>query len=194
MVAVAALPVVFWFRVGTSAATIARYAGTPDAPFGDAKNRFAASELRVTANVPLVVIGEPDTLSSEGTVIATLVTVPDPDVLIVLHPNPVPGVQIRAFVEPSQDGSAKPDGVVAVRAPRTVLAVCTANAVFGIALAATVSDGVVVEFVMVGTSHMGHEADGAETLVTVPEPLGVAQLLLPCESPCENWLPVQSPG
>ena len=42
---------------------------------------------------------------------------------IVLHPNPVPLVQIKAFVAPEQDGIAKPDGVVAVSAPRTVLAV-----------------------------------------------------------------------
>ena len=41
---------------------------------------------------------------------------------IVLHPNPVPLVQVRAFVAPEHDGKAKPEGVVAVKAPRTVLA------------------------------------------------------------------------
>ncbi len=41
----------------------------------------------------------------------------------------------------------------------------------GMVPAATVSDGVVVEPVMEGTSHEGHDADGAEKLVTpVPEP------------------------
>ena len=32
-----AVPVVFWFSVGISAATIARKLGTPAVPFGDAK-------------------------------------------------------------------------------------------------------------------------------------------------------------
>lgn len=32
----AAVPVVFWFNVGTSAATIALKVGTPELPFGDA--------------------------------------------------------------------------------------------------------------------------------------------------------------
>ena len=36
-VAVAALPVVLWFSVGMSEATIARNVGTPAEPFGDAK-------------------------------------------------------------------------------------------------------------------------------------------------------------
>ena len=60
---------------------------------------------------------------------ATLVTVPEPDVEIVLQPNPVPLVQIKAFVDPLQEGSAKADGVVAVRAPRTVFAVNVGNCV-----------------------------------------------------------------
>jgi hypothetical protein len=37
----AAVPVVFWFKVGTSAATIARKVGTPAAPLGAAKKLFA---------------------------------------------------------------------------------------------------------------------------------------------------------
>jgi hypothetical protein len=45
-----------------------------------------------------------------------------------------------------------------------------ARAEFGIALAATARLGVVVEFVTVGTSHVGHEPEGAAKEVTVPEP------------------------
>ena len=40
-VTLAAVPVVFWFSVGTSAATIARNVGTPADPFGAAKNVLA---------------------------------------------------------------------------------------------------------------------------------------------------------
>lgn len=36
-----AVPVVFWFRVGTSAATIARNVGTPAVPLGAAKKKLA---------------------------------------------------------------------------------------------------------------------------------------------------------
>lgn len=45
-----------------------------------------------------------------------------------------------------------------------------ANAELGIADAATAREGVVVEFVTVGTNHVGHEPDGAENEVTDPEP------------------------
>jgi hypothetical protein len=52
-----------------------------------------------------------------------------PDAEIVLQPNPVPDVQISAFDAPEHDGSARADGVVAVSAPRTVLAACDATLV-----------------------------------------------------------------
>lgn len=45
-----------------------------------------------------------------------------------------------------------------------------ARAEFGIALAATAREGVVVELVTVGTSHDGHDPEGAKKLVTVPLP------------------------
>jgi len=48
-------------------------------------------------------------------------TVPVP-VLIVLQPKPTPGFQIKAFRVPLHAGMGSPDGVVAVAAPRTVLA------------------------------------------------------------------------
>ena len=41
VVNVAALPVVFWFRVGMSAATTARKVGTPAEPLGAAKKKLA---------------------------------------------------------------------------------------------------------------------------------------------------------
>ena len=46
----------------------------------------------------------------------------EPDPLIVLHPKPVPDVHVRALDAPEQEGTANPEGVVAVKAPRTVLA------------------------------------------------------------------------
>jgi hypothetical protein len=49
-----------------------------------------------------------------------LVTVP-PE-LSVLHPKPVPVVQMIAWFEAEHDGIAKPLGVVAVVAPSTVFA------------------------------------------------------------------------
>jgi hypothetical protein len=45
-----------------------------------------------------------------------------------------------------------------------------ANTVFGIALAATASEGVVVEFVTVGTNHVGQLPEGAAKEFTVPPP------------------------
>jgi hypothetical protein len=44
VVAVAALPVVFWLSVGTSAATIALNVGTPAVPFGAARIKLAVLE------------------------------------------------------------------------------------------------------------------------------------------------------
>ena len=88
--------------------------------------------------------------------------------VIVLHPKPVPLVQFSASLVALQEGIASPEGVVAVSAPSTVLAVCTASAALGIALAATARLGVVVGFVTVGVSQLGHDPDGAAKLVTVP--------------------------
>lgn len=113
----------------------------------------------------VIVVGEPAMVNCPE--VAPLIPVP---LVIVLHPNPVPVVHIRAFDAPEQDGRASPDGAVAVSAPRTVFAVCVANAELGIALAATAREGVVVEVVTVGTSHVGHDPEGAANEVTVPPP------------------------
>ena len=51
----AAVPVVFWFSVGTSAAASARNVGVPEEPFGAAKIVLAVWEAKlegVTASVP----------------------------------------------------------------------------------------------------------------------------------------------
>jgi hypothetical protein len=89
-----AVPVVFWFSVGMSATTIALGDTDPAEPSGDAKNKFADSEVPVTAKVPEVVIGEPDTVSQDGVVRPTLVT--DPDPLTTAHEAVVPFV-VRYF-------------------------------------------------------------------------------------------------
>ena len=58
---------------------MARSPTAPEEPFGVARNSFSAwLEVAVNANVPLVVTGLPVTVSQLGTVIATLVTVPEP--------------------------------------------------------------------------------------------------------------------
>ena len=46
---------------------------------------------------------------------------------MVLQPNPVPLVHVRALDAELHDGIERPDGVVAVVAPNTVLAVCVAS-------------------------------------------------------------------
>jgi hypothetical protein len=87
VVRVAALPVVFWLSVGTSAAAIVRNVGVPAVPLGAARNVLAVCEAKlagVTANVPpsvilpdVVTVPEsvrPDTVP----VPLTLVTVPEP--------------------------------------------------------------------------------------------------------------------
>jgi hypothetical protein len=78
-VAVAAFPVVLWFNVGTSAATMALKLGTPDEPFGAAKKLLAAALDRVNdsagveVGVPTVVVNRGDKLPAEKDV-----TVPPP--------------------------------------------------------------------------------------------------------------------
>lgn len=55
----AAVPVVFWFNVGMSAAAIARKAGCALAPdVGPAKNVFCVCALSVIVRLPFVVNGE----------------------------------------------------------------------------------------------------------------------------------------
>lgn len=76
-------------------------------------------------------VPEPETprLAPVPITIAAVVFVPlvkaekagDP-IVIVWQPNPVPEVQIKAEVEPLHEGTAKAEGVVAVRAPTTVFA------------------------------------------------------------------------
>jgi hypothetical protein len=55
-----------------------RNEGTPDAPEGEAKNKFCDWLLSVAVRVPDVVTGLPDTVNIEGMDNPTLVTVPDP--------------------------------------------------------------------------------------------------------------------
>ena len=80
----------------------------------------------------------------------------------VWQPNPVPEVHFRAFPAALQDGTAKSEGVVAVNAPSTVLAVCVANTAVKVPLVVTALDGVLDRTV---------PSPVKVTLVTVPEPL-----------------------
>src|SRR5271166_1621649 len=65
--------------VGRSAATMVRRETAPLDPLGVARNSLAVwPVVAVTASVPDVVIGEPLTVSHEGTVMATLETPPPP--------------------------------------------------------------------------------------------------------------------
>ena len=75
--AFAAVPVVFWFRVGTSAATRDRNVGAAALPLeGPAKTLLADCVARTPVNVPDTVTGEPLTVIMFGKERATLVTVP----------------------------------------------------------------------------------------------------------------------
>ncbi len=78
---------------------------------------------------------------------------------MVLQPNPVPVVQIRALVAPEQEGTASHDAVV-VAAPKIVFAVCAESV--------NVSAGVLVD---VATEVVNRgERLPAEKEVTVPPP------------------------
>jgi hypothetical protein len=91
----AAVPVVFWLRVGTSAATIERSDGTPALPFGVAQKRFAAPEATVdeykelTALSPVLV---PDT-------VAVAETVKSPDNEMLLFASFTFNERVRAAVK-----------------------------------------------------------------------------------------------
>ena len=77
---------------GMSAATKARNVGVAAAPVvGPAHTRFAACVARVTANVPVLVTGEPPTEKIAGIVRATEETVPPPP------PDTVAGVHVVPF-------------------------------------------------------------------------------------------------
>jgi hypothetical protein len=95
-VTLAAVPVVFWLSVGTSAATIARNVGVPAVPLGADRNVLAVCDAKleaVTASVPPSV-SEPD-----------VVTVP-----LRLSPLtvPVPPTEVTVPVF-----EVKPDGLLA---------------------------------------------------------------------------------
>ena len=73
-----AVPVVFWFSVGTSAATMARKVGVPAEPLGAAKKKLAVWLAKVPVKVPEVVTGEPETVKILGRDNPTEVTLPVP--------------------------------------------------------------------------------------------------------------------
>ena len=126
MVKLAAEPVVFWFNVGTSLATIARNVGVPAEPLGAARNVLAVCDeklLGVTDNVPpkvrlpeLVTVPvrvNPDTVP----VPPTEVTVPLFNAVIVGFPEtpspleieiPVPAVIVLAATVPDPVLAIKP--------------------------------------------------------------------------------------
>jgi hypothetical protein len=170
--AASAVPV----NVPAAAATVHGLPSVQDAPFtvavGLASAEFGIA-LATTATdgvvVALVTVG----VSQPGHApTATLVTVPVP--ASELHPNPTPGVHISPFVAPSHVGNGSPVGVTpVVSVPSTVFPVCVASAEFGIALATTLRLGVVVEFITVGVSQLGHPA--TVKLVTVP-PLAIVHV------------------
>jgi hypothetical protein len=104
-----------------------------------------------------------------GTEVAAIVPVP-----LAANDAPVPTVIAAVVFVPLVSDEKADDPTVIVQLPPsaqlcpfTVVALL-ASAVFGIALAATASVGVVAAFVTVGVSHAGHVP--AAKLVTVPEP------------------------
>jgi hypothetical protein len=112
---------------------------------------------------------------------AKLVTLPVPP-LIVLQPNPVPVVHVRALEAPEQPGSASPDGVVAVRAPRTVLAVCVARLALGSWPVTAVARGRPVAFVRTnaeGVPSAGVTSVGEVASTALPVPVHVSATICP---------------
>src|SRR6185437_610513 len=71
------------------------------------KPRKFASAVRVIANVPLVVTGEPDTENSPGVERPMLVTVPPPPVVAVMVPSAATMiVELSTLTNPSVDAVA----------------------------------------------------------------------------------------
>jgi len=82
----------------------------------------------------------------------------------VLQPKPVPDVHFSALADVLHDGTARSEGVVAVSAPRTVLAVWFANVAVKVPVVVTALDGVLDKIVPSPVN---------VTLVTVPAPLAL---------------------
>ena len=79
VVAVAALPNVFWFKVGTSVVAIVRNAGTPIPDAGPAKKVAWFWLAKAPVRVPVPVTGELVTVNMAGNASPTEVTVPAPE-------------------------------------------------------------------------------------------------------------------
>ena len=130
------VPAPFWPPVGdptvtppdaTSVISLATNGEVP-APIGTVPAvKVVRSDGPVSDSVPVVVIGPPE----RGALVAMLVTVPEPPPAIVLHPKPTPEAQVRAFVDPEQDGTLRPLGVVAVSAPKIWFADSAGRSAYG---------------------------------------------------------------
>ena len=90
-----------------------RKVGIPDVPSGEANTRFSDSLANVTANVPAVVIGEPETEKMLGIVKPTKVTPPLP--LPVPQGDPV-DVKFPSTSVPTHSLATAPGKVVAMPA------------------------------------------------------------------------------
>jgi hypothetical protein len=157
----AAVPLVFWLSVGTSAETSERNVGCAAAPVvGPAKTVLAVSVLSVSVSVPLPVTGEPEMVKMgavDPSANATLVTVPLPPPAAAHAPSPRRNVELEH---------------VPVHSPMTFADVAAAIAVpFAssnpVIVVVNVISGVVVEF---ATDPAKPFAVATATLVTVPDP------------------------
>jgi hypothetical protein len=132
-----------------------------------------------TALVAILVVLEKYGIPPLVTVPLTVTGNARPEAEIVLQPNPVLVVQIRAFEAPEQEGMAKAvgDALPAVPLPTTVLAVCVASAVSGIV---AVSPCVTTVLVMAGSVRVKFDAPAfalASAVVPVDDPLITTSLL-----------------
>ena len=91
-VILAAVPVVFWFNVGISAATIVLNTGAPADPFNPAKNVLADCDVNVNDKAG-VVVGVPTDVVNKGDKL--------PDVKLVTVPLPPAGVKYSKAVPPA---------------------------------------------------------------------------------------------
>jgi hypothetical protein len=74
------------------------------------------------ASVPTLVRDDVTTLAARVVPVSVPAAAATAEIA-VLHPNPVPLVQINALADVEHDGTARPDGLTAVSAPMTVFAV-----------------------------------------------------------------------
>lgn len=93
-------------------------------------------------NAPPAADVSDDVTTFDASVVPVNVPAAAAPAVIVLQPNPVPVVHVSAFDAPLHEGTARSLGVVAVTAPRTVLAVWFFSVAVTVPVVVTALEGV----------------------------------------------------